>query len=448
MATSVPVALDQGDAGAFHGDVGAGAHGDADVGGGERRCVVDAVAGHGDDAALGSEPLDDPGLGVGQHVGLDLVDAELVGDGAGGGSVVAGQHDDAQAGGLQRRDRRRRRGLDRVGDADEAGRAAIDGDEDGGGAVAPQRLGRGLEGRDRDAGLGHDAAVADDQPAPIDAAGDALAGRGVEPGHRQQRQAAVDGGPHDGGAERMLAAALETGGEAEKLGTVDAVCGLQSDHRGAAFGQRAGLVDDQGVDRLQALQRFRVLDQDARAGAATDADHDRHRGGEPERAGAGDDQHRHRRDQGECEARLGAEQRPGGEGGDRGGDHQRHEPAGDAVGEALDRRARALGLGHHLHDAGEQRLGADLLGAHRKGAGLVERAAGDLGAGRLGHRHRFTGHHRFVDGAATFEDDAVDRYALARPDPQPIAGRDRIERHLLVAAVGLDAGGALRREVE
>ncbi len=46
------VALQQRDAGALDGDVGAGAHGDADVGGGQRRRVVDAVAGHGDDAAL------------------------------------------------------------------------------------------------------------------------------------------------------------------------------------------------------------------------------------------------------------------------------------------------------------------------------------------------------------------------------------------------------------
>ena len=45
------VALEQGDAGALHRDVGAGAHGDADVGRGERRRVVDAVAGHRDHPA-------------------------------------------------------------------------------------------------------------------------------------------------------------------------------------------------------------------------------------------------------------------------------------------------------------------------------------------------------------------------------------------------------------
>ena len=45
------IAFQQRDAGAFHRDIGAGAHGDADFGGRERRRIVDAVAGHRDDAA-------------------------------------------------------------------------------------------------------------------------------------------------------------------------------------------------------------------------------------------------------------------------------------------------------------------------------------------------------------------------------------------------------------
>ena len=55
------------------------AHGDADVGGGEGGGVVDAVAGHRDDSALAAEALDDVALVVGQHLGLDPVDAEAAG---------------------------------------------------------------------------------------------------------------------------------------------------------------------------------------------------------------------------------------------------------------------------------------------------------------------------------------------------------------------------------
>ena len=49
---AVQIALDQRDRGAFHRDVGAGAHRDADLRLRQRRRVVDAVAGHRDDAAL------------------------------------------------------------------------------------------------------------------------------------------------------------------------------------------------------------------------------------------------------------------------------------------------------------------------------------------------------------------------------------------------------------
>ena len=55
-------------------------------------------------------------------------------------------------------------------------------------------------------------------------------------------------------------------------------------------------------------------------------------------------------------------------------DHRRHEPAGDDVGELLDRRARALRLGDHADDLRQQRVAADPLGPHHKAAGRVDRA--------------------------------------------------------------------------
>ena len=53
-------------------DVGAAAaHGDADMGGLERRRIVDAVAGHGDDLAVGLQRLDDAQLLLGHDAGKD-----------------------------------------------------------------------------------------------------------------------------------------------------------------------------------------------------------------------------------------------------------------------------------------------------------------------------------------------------------------------------------------
>ena len=69
--------------------------------------------------------------------------------------------------------------------------------------------------------------------------------------------------------------------------------------------QRAGLVEGDDLDFLQALQRLAAAEQDAELGGAAGADHDRGRRGKPHGAGAGDDQHRHRVDQREGQRRLG-----------------------------------------------------------------------------------------------------------------------------------------------
>ena len=96
--------LDQGDAGALDGDVGAGADGHADVGLGEVPVIVDAVAGHGHHEPLPCRPLI-IFLLLGHDLGVDLVDAELPATTRGGGAIVAGQHDDAQTRGVQRLER-------------------------------------------------------------------------------------------------------------------------------------------------------------------------------------------------------------------------------------------------------------------------------------------------------------------------------------------------------
>src|ERR1035441_2651901 len=86
------VSFDQGDAAAFHGDVGAGAHGDADVGLGEGGGVVDAVAGHGDDSSLLLKFADDFELAFGEDFGLEFGDAERAGNSERYDPVVAGEH--------------------------------------------------------------------------------------------------------------------------------------------------------------------------------------------------------------------------------------------------------------------------------------------------------------------------------------------------------------------
>ena len=162
------VALQQRQAGAFDRHVGSRAHGDADIGRRERRGVVDAVAGHGDDMALALQPGDRLRLAFGRDSGLEGVDAEPGCDRRGGRAVVAGQHHDMEALGLERRERFGGARLDRIGDGDQRRDRAVDRDVDDGRAVPPQRLGFCRQGGRVSAAFGKERLGTDRHGAAID----------------------------------------------------------------------------------------------------------------------------------------------------------------------------------------------------------------------------------------------------------------------------------------
>ena len=93
------------------GHVGAGAHGEAEVGLGQGGGVVHAVADHGDDLALALQPAHHVDLVLGQHLGDDVVDADLAGHGPCRPLVVAGEEHRGEAEAAERPHRLGRGGL-------------------------------------------------------------------------------------------------------------------------------------------------------------------------------------------------------------------------------------------------------------------------------------------------------------------------------------------------
>ena len=69
-------------------------------------------------------------------------------------------------------------------------------------------------------------------------------------------------------------------------------------------------------------------------------------------------------DQGVGQSRLGTDSDPCDERDDRDQHDGRDEPAGDHVGQPLNRRAAALGFADHADDLRQQRVRADPLGPH------------------------------------------------------------------------------------
>ena len=238
----------------------------------------------------------------------------------------------------------------------------VDADEDRRGAVRAQLVGLLGERRRVDAVLGQERGIAEHDLPALDRAERALAGRAS-----RSRSTGAVARPRSSAAATMATASgcslarSRLAASRSSLVLGEARGRHDRGHSRLALGQRAGLVDDQRVDLLHALQRLGVLDQHARLGAAPDADHDRHRRGEPERARAGDDQHRDGRDQAVGEARLGSPDRPGGEGQQRdaitaGTNQPDTWSASRWIGARLRWASR-----DHLHDLRQHRVAADLL---------------------------------------------------------------------------------------
>ena len=72
----------------------------------------------------------------------------------------------------------------------------------------------------------------------------------------------------------MLAAAFNRGGIREEVRFSETFGWLDRNEFGLALGERARFVDDNCIDFFQRLERFSILDQNARLSALSGRDHD------------------------------------------------------------------------------------------------------------------------------------------------------------------------------
>ena len=266
--------------------------------------------------------------------------------------------------------------------------------------------------------------------------------------HGGQGQAFVAGRPHDGIGQRVLAALVQAGGKPQQTVGIETRQGQGAVEHRLAFGQRAGFVDDQGVDLAKVFDGRRIAEQHALGGTAPCCHHDRHGCGQPQRAGAGDDEHGHRVDQPVAPAGRGAKKSPGHQRQQGDGHHRPHKIARHRVGHALHRRFGALGLHHHLHDLRQHGTGAHPLGLHGERTAGVEGGTDQFVAAALGHRHGFAGEHGFVYRAAAVQHQTVHRHFFAGAHAQAVADVYVGERNVGLAAVVGNAAGGFGRQAK
>ncbi len=121
---------------------------------------------------------------LGQHLRLDLLDAEAMGHRFGGDPIVAGEHDDLDAllpQGAQRGGGAR---FDGIGDRDDPGGALVDADVDDGRTLGAQLIGAGGQLMGVDVMGGQEIRTAQDHGAALDHAKHTKPDGCVEVAHR------------------------------------------------------------------------------------------------------------------------------------------------------------------------------------------------------------------------------------------------------------------------
>ena len=239
----------------------------------------------------------DVGLVGRQHLGDHLVDADLGGDRARGRARC--RRSAAPGAGRARCSRATASadvGLTVSATASSAAHLAVPGDQDRGAARAPRRRGGrrrarpGRAGSTRPSAPGARPATPRPSTTPSTPRPSRLAkrldglGSGAELVARGARRS-----PARSGARRRPRA-RRRGAAASAASTPSAATTSASAIRPGGHG--AGLVEHDRVDAARGLEDLRALDQQPELGAAAGADEQRGRRGEPERARAGDDQHR------------------------------------------------------------------------------------------------------------------------------------------------------------
>ena len=409
--------LQQDHVGGLQSHVGTGPDGNAHLGTGKGRGIVDAVAHHGNLPGFRQE-ADPLFLLVGQDLGDDLGDACLGGHSFGGGLLVAGEQDRGDLQFLQLCHSSGRFGPDGVRHGDEAQELAVGGKVQGGLALGGQGLSLVGPGLIQDTLLPEEAGLTTQDGSAIHHALDSVAGEGGEV--RCHRQGQSFGLCQNGLGQGVFTLGLQRSRQGEEFCFRDPLCGDQVGDRGFPPGDRAGLVQDHGLDLAGGLQGGGRLEEDAVLGTHTAAHHDGHGGGQPQRAGAGDHQDADGTSNGIAEGL--AQGQPDEAGGQSDDQDHRHEDAGDLVGQTGHGGLGGRGLLHQLDDPAQGGLLPHPQGTDGEGAALVQSGGGDRVPGTLVHGHGLTGQSGLVDSTLPGNHFPIHRDGLAGTDQHQITG--------------------------
>ncbi len=243
----------------------------------------------------------------------------------------------------------------------------------------------------------------------------------VKPVAVRNVQALLPGCPDDGACHWVFAVGFDGGGQGEQLLAAGAVGSGDVFEFGFAFGQGAGLVEQDDVDGAHALQRHPVLDQHSGAGCLLGGDGDDQRDGQAQGVRAGDHQHGDGAGHGVRDA---AQQRPGDEGDEAGTGGEVEQERRGPVGQGLRPGGGRLRFGDQPLDPGQRGVIPDGGDPDPDGVVRGDRSGDHRVAGGPEHGLGFTGDHGFIELGLAVDDGAVCRHPRPGPDQDHVPGAE------------------------
>ena len=377
---------------------------------------------------------------------MRLVDSCLSGDVVGRGLVVAGQHHGGHAQRVQLGNGLAGTVLDGVGHGKKGQHLGLAGQQGHRAALGLLFSQHRLQGRAAQSSFFHEPVVPQYQGLAVQLGGNTAPGKGREAGHGAllaRSQALGDGFGH--GVVRVPS---QVRGPAQNPGLGMVVGQRLPGHQPRlAFGDRAGLIECDGLELVRVLQIHPTLDENAAPRRKSQATDHRHRRGDHQRTRACNDQQH----QGLVE-RV----RPRQVHDDRGEHRHQHRDeehgggvdGGKPVHELLRGCARALRLFHRMDDAGQGGVAGLCRHHHLQHARFVDGAGKHRVTRCLVHRNALARDGRLVDRAGATGHYAVQRHALAGFDAQEGVHRNLRRCHRCPAPVRLAHLGRFGRKVQ
>ena len=120
------IAFDERDAGAFDRDIGSCSHCDPDIGSRKGRRIVNSVARHRDNRAIGFQLFDDIDFLIRHYFSAEFIDAQFACNRLSRAPIVPGAHDDFQTHPVKRANGVSGRWFDGISDTEDTQRVSID----------------------------------------------------------------------------------------------------------------------------------------------------------------------------------------------------------------------------------------------------------------------------------------------------------------------------------